>query len=103
MPVIITSKQDGFRRCGMAHPANAVEHADGTFTAEQLAALKAEPMLVVQEIPGASADPLATMTKDKLAALLTERGVAFDPKAKKDELLALASALPQESGTTPEE
>jgi hypothetical protein len=42
------------------------------------------------------------MTKDKLAALLTERKVAFDPKAKKDDLLALASALPQESGNTEE-
>lgn len=102
MPVIITSKRDGFRRCGMAHPANAVEHKDGAFSDEQLATLKAEPMLVVQEVPGATADPLAAMTKEKLAALLTERGVAFDPKAKKDELLALASALPQENGNTEE-
>lgn len=98
MPVIITAKKDGFRRCGMAHPANAVEHADGTFTEEQLAILKAEPMLVVQELADDSANPLAAMTKDKLAALLAEHGVPCDPKAKKDELLALASALPQESG-----
>lgn len=100
MPVIITAKKDGFRRCGMAHPASPVEHKDGTFTEEQLATLKAEPMLVVQEV--ADANPLAAMTKDKLAALLTERGVSFDPKAKKDELLALASALPQESGNQEE-
>ncbi|SNS05680.1 hypothetical protein SAMN04488503_2483 [Humidesulfovibrio mexicanus] len=102
MPVIITAKKDGFRRCGVAHPARPVEHADGTFSSEQLEILKAEPMLVVQELVGASADPLAAMTKDKLAALLTERGVSFDPKAKKDELLALASALPQESGAQEE-
>lgn len=102
MPVIITAKKDGFRRCGMAHPASAVEHADGVFTKEQIEILKAEPMLVVQEVAAANADPLATMTKDKLAALLTERGVSFDPKAKKEELLALASALPQESGAQEE-
>lgn len=102
MPVIITAKRDGFRRCGMAHPAIAVEHKDGAFTEEQLAILKAEPMLVVQELAADNANPLAAMTKDKLAALLTERGVAFDPKAKKDELLALAGALPQESGNTEE-
>jgi len=103
MPVIIiTAKKDGFRRCGMAHPASAVEHKDGTFTEEQLAILKAEPMLVVQELAADSASPLAIMTKAELAALLTERGVPFDPKAKKDELLALASALPQESGNQEE-
>mgnify|MGYP007111628748 CR=1 FL=1 len=48
MPVIITAKRDGFRRCGMAHSDKAVEHSDDTFTKEQLAILKAEPMLVVQ-------------------------------------------------------
>jgi hypothetical protein len=98
MPVIITAKRDGFRRCGLAHPASPVKHEDGAFTEEQLAILKAEPMLVVQELAGDTTTPLAAMTKDKLAALLTERGVSFDPKAKKDELLALASTLPQESG-----
>lgn len=102
MPVIITAKKDGFRRCGMAHSARPVEHKDGTFTEEQLASLKAEPMLVVQELADANADLLSAMTKDQLVALLTERGVDFDPKAKKDELLALASNLPQESGK-PEE
>lgn len=102
MPVIITSKTDGFRRCGLAHPARPVEHADGAFTEEQLEILKAEPMLVVQETVAAPADPLAAMTKAELAALLTGRGVEFDPKARKDELLALARALPQESGDTEE-
>ncbi|MDO9633076.1 MAG: HI1506-related protein [Humidesulfovibrio sp.] len=100
MPVTITAKRNGFRRCGIAHSDKPVEHPDGTFTDEQLEILKAEPMLVVQD--KVADNPLATMTKDKLAALLTERGVAFDPKAKKDELLALASALPQESGNTEE-
>ncbi|MHC1700290.1 MAG: HI1506-related protein [Humidesulfovibrio sp.] len=102
MPIIITAKKDGFRRCGMAHPAKPVEHPDGTYSEEQLATLRAEPMLVVQELVAVPADPLAAMTKAELAALLTGRGVAFDPKAKKEELLALARALPQESGNAEE-
>lgn len=102
MPVIITSKRDGFRRCGLAHPASPVEHPDGAFTPEQLEILKAEPMLVVQETVAVPADPLAAMTKAELAALLAGRGVPFDTKAKKDELLALARDLPQESGNQEE-
>lgn len=50
----ITSKQDGFRRCGVAHPSGPTEYPAGTFTQAQLAALQAEPMLVVEivEEPG---------------------------------------------------
>ena len=44
----ITSKQAGFRRCGIAHPAEATEHADDAFTAADLKTLQAEPMLVVE-------------------------------------------------------
>jgi hypothetical protein len=50
MPIVITSKRNGFRRCGMAHPARAVEHPDGAFSPEQLKELQAEPMLVVQVV-----------------------------------------------------
>lgn len=96
MPVTITAKKDGFRRCGVGHPATAVEHPDGRFSAAELALLKAEPMLVVHET--AASDPLGSLTKDRLSALLTERGVAFDPKAKRDDLLALARALQQDEG-----
>lgn len=51
MPVIITAKREGFRRCGVAHPAHAVKHPDGRWTATELAVLKAEPMLVVEVAP----------------------------------------------------
>lgn len=97
MSVLITAKKDGFRRCGMAHSSDAVKHPDGTFTAEELEILKAEPMLVVQELDDVPADPLATMIKKDLITLLTAREVAFDPKAEKKDLLALARALPPES------
>lgn len=46
----ITSKQTGFRRCGVAHPAEPTDYPDDRFTMGELEALKAEPMLVVEEI-----------------------------------------------------
>jgi hypothetical protein len=46
--IIITSKKDGFRRCGVAHSARPTEHQDDAFTPEQLAELQADPMLVVE-------------------------------------------------------
>lgn len=46
----ITSQREGFRRAGIAHPAAATDHPDDAFTAEQLAALQAEPMLTVEII-----------------------------------------------------
>lgn len=45
----ITAKKDGFRRAGISH-AGTREYADGRFSLEELAALKAEPLLVVEEI-----------------------------------------------------
>ncbi|HGG1080393.1 TPA: HI1506-related protein [Klebsiella quasipneumoniae] len=48
MPEItITSKRDGFRRCGVAHRDVPVTWPDGSFTNEQIAILRAEPALVV--------------------------------------------------------
>lgn len=47
--IIIKSKQNNFRRCGMAHPAEAVEYPDDKFTKAELAILKNEPMLIVEE------------------------------------------------------
>jgi len=52
MPKVIriTSKVPGFRRAGMSHPDVPVDHPADSISAEQLAALKAEPKLVVQEL-----------------------------------------------------
>lgn len=47
--LIITSKKAGFRRCGVAHPAESTEYPDGFFTPEQIEELHKEPMLVVKE------------------------------------------------------
>jgi hypothetical protein len=68
--LIITSKQHGFRRCGVAHPAEPTEHPDGTFTPEQIEILHQEPMLVVLEAEGGknSADPDSAKPPGKLPA-----------------------------------
>jgi len=47
----IRSKKEGFRRCGIAHGEKQKEYADERFTREQLATLKAEPMLMVEVLP----------------------------------------------------
>ncbi|EOI6839624.1 TPA: hypothetical protein U5D64_003529 [Yersinia enterocolitica] len=51
MPIQITAKRDGFRRCGMAHSDKTQTYADGHFSPKVLAELKAEPMLVVSHVP----------------------------------------------------
>lgn len=51
MALRITSKvKEGFRRCGVRHPYEAVEYPEGRFTAKQVKQLKEEPNLVVQEL-----------------------------------------------------
>lgn len=45
----ITARIAGFRRAGVGHPAAPVDHEVGRFSADELAALRAEPALVVEE------------------------------------------------------
>lgn len=53
----ITAKANGFRRCGVAHPAQATDYDAVRFSKEQIEILKAEPMLVVQELDVAQPAP----------------------------------------------
>lgn len=47
----ITAKpRKGFRRCGLHHPAAAVDHPEGRFSAAEIERLKAEPNLVVEDL-----------------------------------------------------
>lgn len=46
----IAARRSGFRRAGLTHPAHPVLHPLGDLTRMQIAFLKAEPMLVVQEV-----------------------------------------------------
>lgn len=55
----ITSRRDGFRRAGIAHPAQPTDYPDEAFTGEQLALLQAEPMLTLEFIDDAPPTPAA--------------------------------------------
>lgn len=47
MTIVITSKHDGFRRCGIAHSSTAAHYADDFFSEAQLRALSKEPQLIL--------------------------------------------------------
>lgn len=47
MTIVITSKRDGFRRCGIAHPGTPTPYPNDFFTDEQLEALGKEPQLIL--------------------------------------------------------
>ncbi|WP_034609309.1 HI1506-related protein [Desulfovibrio aminophilus] len=59
MPVSIKANRDGFRRCGIAHSDQWVEHPDGRFTSEEIEILSADTMLQVKitKKPAAPATP----------------------------------------------
>ncbi len=71
----ITSKQEGFRRAGIAHTVSPREYPNDKFNPEQLKALKAEPMLVVAEIPDEGGEDLNALT----IAQLTEEIAKHQP------------------------
>ena len=74
MPKIIriTAKKDGFRRGGLTHSTTATDYPDWAFEPEELEALKAEPMLVVQKLdapePGNGGSPPLPPPEPNLAA-----------------------------------
>ncbi len=52
MSISITSKREGFRRCGVAHSKEPTTYKDGQFSEDELKILKAEPMLEVMHTGG---------------------------------------------------
>ena len=57
----ITAKREGFRRAGITHPTTPTEYPLERFAPEQLEALQAEPMLVVDLVsPPADEDASKT-------------------------------------------
>jgi len=63
MGIQIVAKKDGFRRCGIVHSTKPTVYPDGKLTAAQLQVLKAEPMLIVTDVPDAA--PAADAAKGK--------------------------------------
>ncbi len=69
----VTSRKEGFRRCGVPHPARPTDHPADRFTAEQIEILKAEPMLTVVEIEEApKLNANEAIAKAKAAATIAE-------------------------------
>ena len=69
----ITARREGFRRCGVAHSATTKEWPADAFTPEQLAVLKADPMLIVVERDKASSQNDADQSDELAAQLDAER------------------------------
>ncbi|MOA32044.1 hypothetical protein D3C78_1532330 [compost metagenome] len=67
MIVRIAAKWDGFRRCGIAHPAQPVDHPAERFSADELERLQAEPLLIVQLLDD-DGQPLKVAASAKSAA-----------------------------------
>jgi len=92
----IKSKKVGFRRCGIAHPAEFVEYPDDRFSKAEIAILKAEPMLIVEITKGkekAPSDEYEAMTVDQIKEAIS----VFQPTQtlkdlKKAELIDILKA-----------
>ena len=74
--IVITSKREGFRRCGVAHAAGPTQWPDDRWTDAELDALMAEPMLtldyveqplemVVKPDPGDATPPPLGLVEDE--------------------------------------
>lgn len=90
MGILIASKRDGFRRAGIEHPSTPTLYADDRFTPEQLAALEAEPMLIVHHVEdepeGVKADETAPPEKpDTKTAKDAKKDKAAKPAAAPEE------------------
>lgn len=88
MPIQITAKRDGFRRCGMAHSDKTQTYADGHFSPSVLAELKAESMLIVTHVPDGQ---LGTIERGEeltlaLAQVLEIQGSMIALQARNQEL-----------------
>lgn len=70
MPIQITAKRDGFRRCGMPHSEKTKTYPDGYFTQAQLDELKAENMLIVVEVSDTQQDGNGTELQTALARIV---------------------------------
>lgn len=96
----ITSKVDGFRRCGVAHSKAATEYADDRFSKAELKELQGEPMLTVEivEDKGKGSTPAEKAAQiqeaataeelDKLAEGETNKGLLKAIDKRRTELAA---------------
>ncbi|HAG0017630.1 TPA: hypothetical protein G8O67_005019 [Salmonella enterica] len=107
--IYITSKREGFARCGVRFSEATTSYPDDRFTPEQLADLEAEPMLIVSRDAGMTAGQAAEQisrlknaldaAEHEVAVVTAERDVLYqqlaDMTAERDALREqLAAATP---------
>ncbi|EED3050015.1 hypothetical protein QG11_22375 [Salmonella enterica subsp. enterica serovar Virchow] len=107
--IYITSKREGFARCGVRFSETTTSYPDDRFSPEQLADLESEPMLIVSRDAGMSAGQAAEQISrlknalddagDELAVVTAERDALHqqlaDMTAERDALREqLAAATP---------
>lgn len=86
----ISAKIDGFRRCGVAHPSQPIDHPGDRFTREEIEILKAEPMLTVVEIEEApKPNANGAIAKAKAAATIAD----LDELAKDEDRKSVLAAI----------
>ena len=86
MPIVITARPaKGFYRAGVYHPPTRTEYPDDAFTPEQMKAIEAEPLLVVEYGEGLNGikavAEAGSPLKDQEAGN-TDEGAKPEPKAE---------------------
>jgi hypothetical protein len=87
----ISSKKEGFRRCGVAHGRRPVEYPDDHFSADELVILRAESMLEVEDIGDAPARLNASDTIALIKAATTVE--ALDGLQSGEERISVLAAI----------
>lgn len=88
MPIQITAKRDGFRRCGIAHSEITQTYADDHFSADDLNVLEKEPQLIVVKVAN-----VPDITEDDGKALLLAQNRIAELEAGITQLSADAATL----------
>ncbi len=92
--IIIESKREGFRRCGIPHSKTPVKYSDDYFSESEIKILEAEPMLKIQKlntgVNGEGAPRIDLMRVMELRQFLISVSIPFTRKDKKKDLLRLA-------------
>lgn len=97
----IRSKREGFRRAGLAHSVASREYPDDFFSREQLAALKAEPMLTIEETGSVDPDSGKSALVAEHEKMLAELKAAFEGGAfTEPEAVGDGDAAPVETKKT---
>ncbi|EJP5180522.1 hypothetical protein NT945_001747 [Salmonella enterica] len=118
--IFITSKREGFARCGVRFSETTTSYPDDRFTPEQLADLEAEPMLIVSRegagmTAGQAAEQISRLkdaldtAEHEVAVVTAERDVLHqqladmttERDALREQLAVLTSAVSTQDETAP--